>query len=173
MPSLADRKEHHSKSAAKKREMYHPPGSIASQNQEMAKKSNIIASFDDIKGRRETNKQQVFQEQLEIEGRKEKDLLIRQEFYRLRGEHGIQKTNVELLMDRQMQDLELKIRNKKHQRIADKAHDTHSFFISKENADAALRARRLKKRQLQQIIEKNSKAVGKPLLKKGQKEEDT
>jgi hypothetical protein len=43
----------------------------------MAKKSNIIASFDDIKGRRETNIQQVFQEQLEIEGRKEKDLLIR------------------------------------------------------------------------------------------------
>jgi hypothetical protein len=76
-------------------------------------------------------------------------------------------------MDQQMLDLELKIKNKKYQRIADKAHDTHSYFISKENEEAALRARRLKKRQLQQIIEKNSKAVGKPLLKKGQKEEDT
>jgi hypothetical protein len=72
-----------------------------------------------------------------------------------------------------MEDLEQKIRNKKYERIANKSHDTHSFFISKENADAAERARRLKKRQLQQIIEKNSKSVGKPIQKKGQKEEDT
>ena len=45
-----------------------------------------------------------------------------------------------------MDDLEQKIRNKKHDRISNKSHDTHSFFISKENAEAAERARRLKKR---------------------------
>jgi hypothetical protein len=35
--------------------------------------------------------------------------------------------------------------------------NTHLSFISKVNADQAERIRRLKKRQLQQIIEKNSK----------------
>jgi hypothetical protein len=38
------------------------------------------------------------------------------------------------------------IRNKKQERIANKANDTHSYFISKENAEAGERARRLKKR---------------------------
>jgi hypothetical protein len=52
-------------------------------------------------------------EQLQFEGKKEKDLLIRQEFYKLRGDYGIDKTNVELILDQQMEDLELKIKNKK------------------------------------------------------------
>ena len=59
----------------------------------------IISSFDDIKGNRETNKLLSIQEQLQFEGKKEKDLLIRQEFYRLRGDHGIEKTNVEVILD--------------------------------------------------------------------------
>ena len=111
-----------------------------------ANKSNIISTFDDIKGKRETNKQYVFMEQLQFEGKNEKDLLIRQEFYKLRGDHGIEKTNVELILEQQQEDLEQKIRNKKQERIANKAVDTHSYFISKENAEAAERARRLKKR---------------------------
>lgn len=71
-----------------------------------------------------------------------------------------------------MEDLEQKIRNKKQERIANKVNDTHSYFISKENAEAAERARRLKKRQLQQIIEKNSKSVGKPVARKSKDEID-
>jgi hypothetical protein len=78
-----------------------------------SKKSNIISTFEDIKGSRDTNKQLTILEQLQFEGKKEKDLLIRQEFYKLRGDYGIDKTNVELILDQQMEDLELKIKNKK------------------------------------------------------------
>ena len=49
---------------------------------------------------RDTNKDLSIREQLEIDGLEEKDLYIRQEFYKLRGaDNGIEKTRVELELE--------------------------------------------------------------------------
>lgn len=59
-----------------------------------------------------------------------------------------------------------KVINKKHE-VPPK--NSHNSFISKANADQAMRAKRLRKRQLQQIIEKNSKHAGAHIKKSKEK----
>lgn len=142
-----------------------PPQKVIKRPSSMNKISNQpmkVASFNDIKGKRDTNKQFSIRDKLELEGRQEKDLLIRQEFYRLRGgDHGIDKTRIERDLDDAFDSYVEKVKNKradvKKERSVQK--DSHNYFISKANAEQSERLRRLKQRQLEQIIEKNSKSA--------------
>ena len=59
-----------------------------------------IKTYEDLfNKRKDTNKHLSMKEQLEMDGIYEKDFIMRQEFYKLRGEQGIIKTRVELDLD--------------------------------------------------------------------------
>ncbi len=71
---------------------------------------------------------------LEQEGRNERDLYIRQEFYRLRGtDHGIDKTFVERQLDSQFNDLMSAVKGRRSK--SKQLKDSHNYFISKANAE--------------------------------------
>lgn len=72
---------------------------------------------------------------MQIDGLEEKDLEIRQEFYKLRGgDHGIEKTRVEIEMDQKFQEVVNKVMQKKGKESVPEK-NTHFCFISKVNAE--------------------------------------